>query len=66
LQIGVFVSVFFFEAFEVIQLILEANNLIFQLDDFTFAINQLRFFILQVKSLSVNEFVQIVNAGKLL
>lgn len=49
-----------------IQLILETNNLIFQLDNFSFTINELALLVLQITGLAVNEFVEVINSSKLL
>ena len=49
-----------------VELILETDNLIFKLNDFTLAIDQLAFLVLEVESFGVNEFIQIVNSGQLL
>ena len=49
-----------------VQFILETDNLIFELDDFTFAVHKLGFFVLQVEGLGVYQFIEIVNPGKLL
>ena len=39
LEISIFASVFLLQVFQMVQLILEANNLIFKLNNFAFAIN---------------------------
>ena len=49
-----------------VQLILETNNLIFQLDNFSFTINELALLVLQVTGLAVNELVEVINSSKLL
>lgn len=51
LEISVLVSVLVLECFKVIELILEGNNLIFQLDDLTFTLNQLGFFAFEIEGL---------------
>lgn len=48
-----------------VELILETDNLIFHLNNFTFAINKLGLLVLQVESLGVDELVEIVNSGQL-
>jgi hypothetical protein len=49
-----------------VELILETNNLILQLDNFSFTIDELAFFVLQVTSLAINELVEVINSSKLL
>lgn len=49
-----------------VQLVLEANNLVLELDDFTLAVYELRLLVLQIKGLSINELVEIINSGQLL
>lgn len=39
------------------QLVLEADYLVLELDDLSFAVNQLGFFIFEVEGLSVDQFV---------
>jgi hypothetical protein len=40
-----------------IELVLEGDNLVLELDDFTFTLNQLSFLTLEIKGLGVNELV---------
>lgn len=48
-----------------IELILETNDLIFQLDNFLLTINKLGLFIFQIKSFCVYELIQVVDSGQL-
>jgi hypothetical protein len=50
----------------VVKFVLETDDLVFKLDDFSFAVDQLALLVLEVESLGVNEFVQIVDSGQLL
>ena len=49
-----------------VELVLEADNLVLKLDDFAFAVYKLSFLVLQVKGLGVYQLVQIVDASQLL
>ena len=44
---------------------MEADNLIFQLDNFSLAIDQLGLLVFQVIGLRINELVEVVNSGQL-
>ena len=47
-------------------LILETNDLIFGLNNFSFAIDKLSFLIFEVISLAVDQLVQVINSSQLL
>lgn len=49
-----------------IELVLEANHLILELDDFSFAVDKLRFFVFQIEGLCVDELVEVIDSSKLL
>lgn len=66
LEVHVLVAVFVFQGLQVIQFVLETDNLIFQLNDFTLALNELCLLALKIKGLGVNEFIEIVDPGQLL
>ena len=65
MQVGVFISVLFLKRLKVVQLILETDNLILELDDFTFAVDELGLFVFQIKRFSVYQFVEVIDSGKL-
>lgn len=66
LKINIFISVFFLEGLQVIKLILETDDLIFQLDNLALALHELCLLALQVESLAVNELIEVIDPGKLL
>lgn len=66
LQVHVLVSVLLLQGPEVVQFVLEANDLVFELDDLALAVDELGFFVLQVEGLGVYELVEVVDTGKLL
>jgi hypothetical protein len=66
LKINVLIAVLVLKCLQVIQFILETDHLIFQLNDLTFAFNQLCFLALQIKSLGIDELIQVINSSKLL
>ena len=49
-----------------VELILETDDLIFQLDNFSLALDQLGLLALEVEGLGVDELVEVVDAGQLL
>lgn len=49
-----------------IKLVLEANDLIFQLNNFTLAIDELAFLTLQITSFGIDKLIEIINSGELL
>ena len=49
-----------------IELILETDNLILELNDFTLTVNKLGLLALEVHGLAVNELIEVVNPGELL
>ena len=66
LKIGILISVFLFKRFEMVELVLEADNLILELDDFAFTVDKLSLLVLEVKGLCVNQFVQVIDSSELL
>lgn len=49
-----------------VQLVLETDDLILKLDDFTLTVNKLGLLALEVHSLAINELIEVINPGKLL
>ena len=49
-----------------IKLVLEANDLIFQLNNFTLAIDELALLTLQITSFGIDKLIEIINSGELL
>lgn len=66
LEINILVSVLLFKSSKMVELVLEADNLVLELDDFTFTFNELSFLALKIKGLGVNELVEVINSSKLL
>lgn len=66
LKINIFISIFLLKNLQMVKFILETNNLIFQLDNFSFTIDELALFVLQVTGLGINELVEVINSSNLL
>lgn len=66
LEVHILIAVFVFQGLQVIQFVLETDHLIFQLNDFTLALNELCLLALKIKGLGVNEFIEIVDPSQLL
>lgn len=66
LEIDVLVSVFFLEGLQVVELILETDNLIFQLNNLALALHELRLLALEVERFAVNELIEVVDPRQLL
>lgn len=49
-----------------VQLVLETDDLILKLDDFTFTVDKLGLLALKVHGLAINELIEVINPGKLL
>lgn len=65
LEVSIFISILLLQALKVIQLVLEADHLILELNDFSFAIYKLWLFIFQIKGLSIDEFIKVIDSSKL-
>lgn len=66
LEIGVLVSVLVLKGLEVVELILEGDNLVLELDDFSLTLDKLGFFTLEIEGLGVDELVEVVDSRELL
>lgn len=49
-----------------VQLVLETDDLVLKLDDFTLTVDKLGLLRLEVHGLAVNELIEVINPGKLL
>jgi len=66
LKINILIAVFLFKSLQMIEFILETDDLIFQLYNFTLTLDKLSLFALQIESLGINQLVQVIDSSQLL
>lgn len=66
LKINIFISVFLFKSLQVIKLVLETDDLVLKLNNFTLTVDKLCLLALEIHSLAINELIEVINPGKLL